>query len=294
MKIIAGVGIAVIILIASWFLLIHKAVAPVTSSTAATTTTLATNVVTDYKAATFMIDGKSLTINSSANGLKYFGNEVRGDLNGDGDADTAFLVTQSPGGSGTFYYVVVAVKAPTGYIGTNAVLLGDRIAQQTMQIENSELVVNYADRALTDPMTAKPSIGVTKYLHMVDGKLAEIPASEYAAGNLLLGSNSNTKLGKYLIGSNAMTLYVYAKDSANVSNCAGGCAAAWPPYTVPNVSVLTNLQAGVSGKVATITRAEGTLQVTYNGAPLYFFASDTKTGDVTGEGVGGVWSVAKP
>ena len=175
MKITIGVGVALVILFAGWFLLVHKAVAPITNSTVATTTPLASNTIADYKAATFTIDGKSLTINSSTDGLTYFGNEATGDLNGDGDEDVAFLVTQSPGGSGTFYYVVVALKTPTGYAGTNAVLLGDRIAPQTLQIKKGELVVNYADRALTDPMTTKPSIGVSKYLHVVDGKLVEKP-----------------------------------------------------------------------------------------------------------------------
>jgi len=58
---------------------------------------------------------------------KYFGNEVKADINGDGKEDVAFLLTQDGGGSGTFYYVVAAIKKSGGYEGTNAIFIGDRI-----------------------------------------------------------------------------------------------------------------------------------------------------------------------
>ena len=90
-----------------------------------------------------------------------------------------------------------------------------------------------------------------------------------------------------------MMLYKYTKDSKGVSNCVGACAVNWPPYTVPAGSVL-NLQAGVTGMISTITRADGTLQVAYNGVPLYYWKDDKKPGDTTGQNVGGVWFVVKP
>ncbi|MDP2328133.1 MAG: hypothetical protein Q8M79_08610 [Dehalococcoidia bacterium] len=104
---------------------------------------------------------------------RVFGNEAMGDLNGDGKEDIAFLLTQDGGGSGTFFYAVVALKTADGYTGTNAVLIGDRIAPQTTEIHGTELIVNYADRAPGEPMTTPPSIGVSKYLKVVDGKLVE-------------------------------------------------------------------------------------------------------------------------
>lgn len=111
--------------------------------------------------------------------------------------------------------------------------------------------------------------------------------------NLALGTDSNAAVGTYLIGDNGMSVYTYDKDTAGVSNCTGSCAANWPPYTVPAGTIL-NLQAGVSGAIATIARTDGTMQVTYKGMPLYFYAGDTSGSDVTGDGVGGVWHVAKP
>jgi len=84
--------------------------------------------------------------------------------------------------------------------------------------------------------------------------------------------------------SNKMTLYTFDKDVAGsgVSNCTGGCLAAWPALTVPAGATATG-GAGVTGALGTITRADdGTLQVTYDGLPLYFFAKDTAPGDTNG------------
>jgi heat shock protein HslJ len=104
---------------------------------------------------------------------RHFGNEAFGDLNGDGQEDVVFLLTQDPGGSGTFFYVVAALKNNDGYTGSNAILLGDRIAPQTTQIEDGRIIVNYADRKPDEPLTADPSVGVSKYLKLVDGRLVE-------------------------------------------------------------------------------------------------------------------------
>jgi len=97
---------------------------------------------------------------------RYFGNESKGDLNGDGMDDVAFLITQDTGGSGLFYYVVVALKTADGYKTTNAFLVGDRIAPQTTEIhaDSKELYVNFAERKEGEPMTAQPSVGVTLFL----------------------------------------------------------------------------------------------------------------------------------
>jgi hypothetical protein len=105
---------------------------------------------------------------------RYFGNEATGDLNGDGMPDVALLLTQSGSGSGTFYYVAVALRTREGYRGTNAVLLGDRIAPQTTEIRDGSLIVNYAERRPGEAMTTRPSVGVSKYFKVVDGKLTVV------------------------------------------------------------------------------------------------------------------------
>jgi predicted lipoprotein with Yx(FWY)xxD motif len=114
--------------------------------------------------------------------------------------------------------------------------------------------------------------------------------SNLAAAPIVLTAQTSATLGTYLVATNGMTLYESAKDTSDVSNCSGGCATAWPPYVV-SVSTLGG-GAGVTGSIATITRANGTKQITYNGMPLYFWQGDTKAGDATGQNVNG-FSVVK-
>ncbi|MDE3075486.1 MAG: hypothetical protein KGJ86_08660 [Chloroflexota bacterium] len=97
------------------------------------------------------------------------------------------------------------------------------------------------------------------------------------------------KLGKFLADQRGLTLYIFTKDQTGVSNCSGRCAVIWPPAIAAQT---LSLPSGTPGKVDLITRQEGTKQLTYNGLPIYFYAPDTKPGDVKGEGVGGTWHVA--
>jgi hypothetical protein len=148
-------------------------------------TAVVNTTVTSPKNATYIIEGQAVTL---VNGMsvtptapgsatqvttQYFGNETTGDLNGDGLPDTAFILTQNSGGSGTFYYVAVALNTSRGYVGTNGVLLGDRIAPQTTEIKNGQVIVSYADRKTGDAMTVPPSVGVSKYLTVSGNQLTE-------------------------------------------------------------------------------------------------------------------------
>ena len=132
----------------------------------------------DPKNATYEIGGEAVTLvngvsekeaapgSASKITTRYFGNEARGDLNGDGREDISYLITQDGGGSGLFYYAVVALGTESGYKLTNAFLIGDRIAPQANRINSSarELYINYAERKPGEPMTAQPSQGATLYL----------------------------------------------------------------------------------------------------------------------------------
>lgn len=92
-------------------------------------------------------------------------------------------------------------------------------------------------------------------------------------------------------GSNRMTLYTFSNDSPGVSTCKGGCATIWPPLTAPAGQAPTG-GAGVTGTLATITRDDGSLQVTYKGMPLYFFHNDSKPGDTNGHYTS--WELVRP
>ena len=124
--------------------------------------------VSDYKNIEYVIEGKRVKLVDDA---RYFGNELRADLNGDSREDVVFLLTQQPGGTGTFFYVVAALNTEQGYVGSDGYLLGDRIAPQTTEVSRNPkhknvIVVNYADRAADEPMTADPSVGKSAYLKL--------------------------------------------------------------------------------------------------------------------------------
>ena len=131
----------------------------------------------NYKDAEYGIDGTQVRLtngvaekeaapgSSSKITTRYFGNEVNSDLDGDGREDVVFLLTQETGGSGTFYYVVAALNTERGYVGSEALFLGDRIAPQTTEKGKGKIIiVNYADRALGEPFSMKPSVSKSLWL----------------------------------------------------------------------------------------------------------------------------------
>ncbi len=102
-------------------------------------------------------------------------------------------------------------------------------------------------------------------------------------------------LGTYLVDSSGKTLYYFASDRPDKSNCYGVCAAGWPvlfangtPTAGPGVT---------AAKLGTVTRADGTKQVTYFGLPLYHFVLDAKAADIFGQHLpafGGLWWMVDP
>jgi predicted lipoprotein with Yx(FWY)xxD motif len=113
------------------------------------------------------------------------------------------------------------------------------------------------------------------------------PASSApAAGSSAL---KTAKIGGATVVTNAkgFTLYWFVPDTATMSKCNSSCATFWPPVKGPATA-----GAGVTGKLATITRADGSAQATYNGHPLYTYVGDHARGQATGNGLnvnGGVW-----
>jgi predicted lipoprotein with Yx(FWY)xxD motif len=106
-----------------------------------------------------------------------------------------------------------------------------------------------------------------------------------ASGNAL----KSAKIGGAVVLTNAkgFTLYWFAPDTSTKSMCNGSCATFWPPVPGP-----ATLAAGMSGKLGTITRSDGSTQATFNGHPIYTYKGDTSPGQASGNGVnlnGGVW-----
>lgn len=119
-----------------------------------------------------------------------FGQPTSGDLNNDGRADAALILVQNTGGSGTFYYVAAAINTASGARGTNAVLLGDRVAPQNVEVKNGQVIANYADRKPREPMTTMPSVGVSMYL-IYDGSMLKT-SSPIAGPGERCGGNMTT------------------------------------------------------------------------------------------------------
>lgn len=94
------------------------------------------------------------------------------------------------------------------------------------------------------------------------------------------------KLGAILAaGPKKLTVYMFEGDKGTISSCSGACASAWPPVTTSGSPVSSG--GASSTDLGTISRSDGTTQVTYKGHPLYYFAKDKDSGDSYGEGVNG-------
>lgn len=96
----------------------------------------------------------------------------------------------------------------------------------------------------------------------------------------------DSSAGKIYTDANGMTLYTFDKDAAGKSNCDGDCAAQWPPFTAA-------ADATAEGDWTIVERTDGSKMWAYEGKPLYTWINDKAPGDVTGDGVGGVWHAAK-
>lgn len=153
--------VTVLLLAVYFYFRVPKAEAPTQLPLSATTTKAEIIPVpqTDgYKNTSYLIEGDDIMLKNgsaetpsapgspSMNLTDYFGNEVTTDLNADGKQDVVFLLTHQTGGTGVFYYIVAALKTDSGYKGSQAFFIGDRIAPQTTEVKEGVIIVNYADR----------------------------------------------------------------------------------------------------------------------------------------------------
>ncbi|MBC7146508.1 MAG: hypothetical protein H5U24_14060 [Thioclava marina] len=111
-----------------------------------------------------------------------------------------------------------------------------------------------------------------------------LPAALAAAAPTMTAASGK---GEILTDDAGMTLYVFDKDANGRSACNGECATKWPPLAA-------SADDKPTGDYAIIARDDGTLQWSYKGKPLYAWFKDAKPGDLTGDGVNGVWHLARP
>ncbi len=144
--------------------------------------------VADHKNSSYIIEGQTVTLTDGLSETtsapsssveivtRYYGNELKHDLNDDEQEDVLFLLTQETGGSGTFFYLVAALQTPTGYVGSQAFLLGDRIEPKSISIDEgmtnngthrqNVAVVDFATHASDEPFTAEPTTDTTIWLKL--------------------------------------------------------------------------------------------------------------------------------
>ena len=105
----------------------------------------------------------------------------------------------------------------------------------------------------------------------------------------------SSQFGRVLFDQRGFVLYAFTADSRRASRCYGTCAKAWPPFLAK--SAPRALRGADRAKLGTVTRRNGTTQVTYAGHPLYYYVGDTKPGQILCQNVreyGGLWLVVSP
>jgi predicted lipoprotein with Yx(FWY)xxD motif len=117
-------------------------------------------------------------------------------------------------------------------------------------------------------------------------------AGASAGGTVITTAKSSA--GTVLTSGSGKAVYLWTKDTGDMSNCNGACASAWPPVTT--TATATAAGSAKASDIGTITRSDGTKQVTYDGHPLYYFAGDSGAGMASGQGSDGFgakwWLVA--
>jgi predicted lipoprotein with Yx(FWY)xxD motif len=145
-------------------------------------------------------------------------------------------------------------------------------------------------RLLAGIPMARTLVAVVSVVALVLLLIAEAGAGAPAA---TAGSGAALKTGKVgsvtvLTTAKGLTVYTFAADTTpGKSSCYGSCAAYWPPVIGAAAAA-----AGIPGTFATITRTDGTKQVTWNGHPLYTYVGDHGPGTATGNNLninGGLW-----
>jgi len=127
------------------------------------------------------------------------------------------------------------------------------------------------------------------------------PASSAAAGGSASASGNtvietaSSSAGTVLTNGSGRAVYLWVKDTGDMSQCSGACAGAWPAVTT--TGTVTAAGAAKPSDLGTITRSDGTKQVTYDGHPLYYFSGDSGAGTASGQGsdsFGAKWWLVAP
>ncbi|HEY3290541.1 MAG TPA: hypothetical protein VGK87_10480 [Anaerolineae bacterium] len=192
------------------------------------------------------------------------------------------------GGCETAWPPLLTEAAPQANAGVDKNLLG------TTKRNDGSLQVTYNGNPLyywfRDHAAGEwngQSIGKVWWMMNPAGERLGTPLPVFA--KLSIGS---TPYGSILVGTNGRTVYMFEKDKDGQSVCYNACARFWPPV-LSDIPVITG--NGVDAKlIGSVRRTDGTMQVTYNGMPLYYFFDDKAPGDLKGQNVNSIWFILHP
>ena len=232
-------------------------------------------VTTLLLASAFAVSAQNVTVKSGPNGVNYLA---------DDNGMTLYYYTLDTNGQSACYggcaqawpiFYAASLSVPDGLSADDfgTITRSDGTKQTTYR--GWPLYYWFQDKAAGD----MKGEGVHKVWYVL-----QVPAYTVMIG-------TNKAVGNYLVDGSGNALYWFTKDKANMSACSGGCLKAWPAFTADSIVVPSALNASDFG---TITRDDGTMQVTYKSYPLYYWAKDKARGDITGQNVGKVWFVIDP
>jgi predicted lipoprotein with Yx(FWY)xxD motif len=121
------------------------------------------------------------------------------------------------------------------------------------------------------------------------------PAGGSSTGSAVVISTGSSSGGSFLTNGSGRAVYMWVKDGHDQSMCTGACVSTWPPVTTTGSATASG--SAMAADLGTITRSDGTKQVTYDGHPLYYYVGDTGSGTVNGQGstgYGAYWWVLAP
>lgn len=123
---------------------------------------------------------------------------------------------------------------------------------------------------------------------------AAVAPTTTVAPKATVATATNAAFGTILVDATGKTLYTFDKDTGGSSQCSGGCAGTWPALVLPAGVTTPAAGTGVTN-LTTVVRPDdpAKMQVAWNGKPLYNYSADSAPGDTRGDGIGGIWHVAK-
>ena len=257
-------------------------IAPSASPTLAVSTEAVINVAIDPKLGKILVDEKGMT-------LYVFTKDGPDKSNCSGDC----LKKWPP---------LLTLGTPMAGAGVDPSLIGTAALSDGSKIVTyNKMPLYYWVNDTKSGDTNGEGVGSVWFVVSPDGtkvdvaKEATVSPTQTAVGvtaDVTIGIVTDPKLGKILVDGKGMTLYAFANDGPDKSNCSGDCLKKWPPLlTLGSPMAGAGVDASLIG-IATLS--DGSKIVTYNKMPLYYWVNDTKPGDTNGEGIGSVWFVVSP